>query len=74
MFSTTLAAGTLFHHVMAGGGGWGDPFTRDPHRVAADVRDGKVSADAAATAYGVVLGAGGEVDGDATRAARAEHA
>ncbi|TQK72440.1 hydantoinase B/oxoprolinase family protein [Nocardioides sp. SLBN-35] len=54
-----------------GGGGHGDPLTRDPERVLADVRSGAVSAAAAAAVYGVVLtddGAG--LDPDATRAAR----
>ncbi|HEY7063042.1 MAG TPA: hydantoinase B/oxoprolinase family protein [Chloroflexota bacterium] len=39
----------------AGGGGWGDPFARDPARVAADVRDGYVSLDAARERYGVAI-------------------
>lgn len=38
-----------------GGGGWGDPFTRDPALVAADVRDGVVSVAAALANYGVVI-------------------
>jgi N-methylhydantoinase B len=40
----------------AGGGGFGDPLTRDAERVRDDVRDGLVSAEAAQAAYGVVLG------------------
>ncbi|MGI9595258.1 MAG: hydantoinase B/oxoprolinase family protein, partial [Acidimicrobiales bacterium] len=35
-----------------GGGGWGDPKTRDPELVARDVLDGVVSADAARKLYG----------------------
>ena len=38
-----------------GGGGWGDPYTRPPDLVLRDVRDGVVSAAAAAQDYGVVL-------------------
>ncbi|WP_214107073.1 hydantoinase B/oxoprolinase family protein [Acrocarpospora catenulata] len=38
-----------------GGGGWGSPYDRDPLSVAADVRDGKVSLEAARTDYGVIL-------------------
>ncbi len=38
-----------------GGGGWGDPFERDPEAVLRDVRDGVVSVEAAANDYGVVL-------------------
>jgi N-methylhydantoinase B len=35
-----------------GGGGWGDPTTRDRERVERDVADGVVSADAARRVYG----------------------
>ncbi|MDP6565603.1 MAG: hydantoinase B/oxoprolinase family protein [Alphaproteobacteria bacterium] len=47
---------------MPGGGGYGDPFARDPERVALDVRDGMVSADAARQLYGVALNDDGSVD------------
>ena len=52
------------------GGGFGDPLDRDPARVAADVRDGYVGAEAARELYGVALGADGVVDPEATRALR----
>ena len=55
---------------LPGGGGIGDPFTRDPERVAADVRDGLVSPQAAQHHYGVALSPGGAVDAAATRALR----
>lgn len=74
MFSTTVGAGTLFHHRMAGGGGWGDPLERDPAAVAADVRAEKVSMEAAREAYGVVLSTDGDVDEAATRALRSRRA
>ncbi len=38
-----------------GGGGYGDPLTRDPDAVARDVRELKVTAAAARSVYGVVL-------------------
>lgn len=38
-----------------GGGGFGDPQTREPVRVAQDVRNGFVSVEAAARDYGVVV-------------------
>ncbi|HKG24402.1 MAG TPA: hypothetical protein VKB09_02090, partial [Thermomicrobiales bacterium] len=38
-----------------GGGGYGDPFRREPQAVLTDVRNGWVSADAARAEYGVVL-------------------
>jgi N-methylhydantoinase B len=71
MFSTTIEAGDVYVHRMAGGGGWGDPMRRDPARVAEDVVDGKVSADAAAERYGVVLSEDGEIDHQATERRRA---
>jgi N-methylhydantoinase B len=66
MFSTTLGDGTLFHHRMAGGGGWGDPLERDPEAVARDVRREKVSERSAGEDYGVVLARDGSVDAAAT--------
>ena len=51
----TLAAGDVVRHVMAGGGGFGWPFERDPVKVAEDVLDGKVSIEAARRQYGIVL-------------------
>jgi len=41
-----------------GGGGVGDPFMRDPDKVAADVLDGVVSSGAARDVFGVVLDEG----------------
>jgi N-methylhydantoinase B len=38
-----------------GGGGWGDPLERDPQAVAADVRNGFVTLDAARETYGVIV-------------------
>ena len=38
-----------------GGGGWGDPYEREPERVLRDVRDGVVSVEAARREYGVVI-------------------
>jgi N-methylhydantoinase A/oxoprolinase/acetone carboxylase beta subunit/N-methylhydantoinase B/oxoprolinase/acetone carboxylase alpha subunit len=70
MFSTTIGQGVLFHHRMAGGGGWGDPLTRDPQAVADDVRNEKVSARAALETYGVVVGEDGAVEVAATAQAR----
>ena len=50
-----LTRGDVFHHVMSGGGGFGDPLERDPERVLKDVREEKVSLDHARAAYGVVV-------------------
>jgi 5-oxoprolinase (ATP-hydrolysing)/N-methylhydantoinase A len=72
MFSTGIARGTRYHHRMAGGGGWGDPLARDPVAVGRDVRNGKVSREAALDAYGVVLNHDGSVDEVATTHARTQ--
>ncbi len=53
----------------SGGGGCGDPLTRDPARVAGDVGQGTLTVDQAAARYGVVLAAGGP-DGAATETLR----
>ena len=72
MFSTTIEAGDVYVHRMAGGGGWGDPLERDPAAVADDVANEKVSVAAARELYGVVIGADGLVDDAATAALRDE--
>jgi N-methylhydantoinase B len=61
----TLQSGDVFRHVMAGGGGFGDPLARDPAQVLEDVLDDKVTPDHARQAYGVVL-EGSKVDVEAT--------
>jgi N-methylhydantoinase B len=75
MFSAVVDSGTIFHHKMPGGGGWGDPLERAPQLVADDVADNKVSVESARDQYGVVLYTDGAVDARATddlRAALAE--
>jgi N-methylhydantoinase B len=44
MFAAVLQPGDVFHHRMAGGGGWGDPRERDPEAAARDLANEKVSA------------------------------
>lgn len=51
----TMVPGDRLDLWTTGGGGYGDPLERDPERVLADVLDGKVSAEAAAERYGVVV-------------------
>lgn len=70
MFSTTIQAGDVYVHRIAGGGGHGDPLERDPEAVAADVAQEKVTARAAQEAYGVVVREDGTVDERATREER----
>jgi N-methylhydantoinase B len=54
----------------AGAGGLGDPLTRETERIAADVRAGLVSVEAARSEYGVVVAADGVVDAAATASER----
>lgn len=48
-------AGAVSRYITNGGGGWGDPKTRDPQRVLHDVRDSYVSIAGAREMYGVVV-------------------
>ena len=61
-----IRSGETFRHVLAGGGGWGDPLERDPSLVSADVLAEHVSPAAAARDYAVVVDASGVVDVPAT--------
>jgi N-methylhydantoinase B len=54
----------------AGGGGYGDPFERDPAAVLADVLDGLVSVEQARRAYGVAI-VDDTLDADGTAELRA---
>jgi len=47
--------GDIFHHVSAGGGGFGCPWEREPAQVLADVLEEKVGIAAARDDYGVVI-------------------
>jgi N-methylhydantoinase B len=50
-----VPAGTVIRIRTTGGGGWGDPLERDPELVTRDVLWGKVSREAAAADYGVIV-------------------
>ena len=50
-----LKKGDREFSYTSGGGGIGNPWTRDPERVKNDVLNGYVSIDAAREQYGVVL-------------------
>jgi N-methylhydantoinase B len=45
----------VLRHVLAGGGGYGDPLERDPQRVLGDVLDEKLTPGYAHREYGVVV-------------------
>ena len=54
-FTMTILKGDTLRHVQPGGGGYGDPFEREPVRVLEDVLDEKVSLEAARREYGVAI-------------------
>jgi N-methylhydantoinase B len=67
-----LKPGDVVRFIMTGGGGYGDPLTREPERVLADVLEDKISVKAAASDYGIVIDASGSaIDQAATKKLRA---
>jgi len=71
----TIKRGDVFRHVLAGGGGWGDPLERDVQAVLRDVRNEFLSAARAKADYGVILDTKTwRVDEVATKKLRAEMA
>ena len=67
----TIRRGDVFRHVLAGGGGFGDPLDRDPEAVLRDVRNQLLSPDKAEADYGVVIDtARWTIDRTATRVRR----
>ncbi|WP_168706400.1 hydantoinase B/oxoprolinase family protein, partial [Gordonia paraffinivorans] len=65
-----LAPGEVLYMHWQGGGGYGDPLRREPHAVARDVVNGKVTVDGARSNYGVVV-TGGQIDDAGTADLRA---
>ena len=55
MVSTRMTSGERIYHRQPGAGGHGDPMARDPGAVALDVRNDRVSVEAARALYGVVV-------------------
>ncbi|MEM7505611.1 MAG: hydantoinase B/oxoprolinase family protein [Pseudomonadota bacterium] len=66
-----IAAGDLLIFETPGGGGYGDPLTRDADMVARDARQDLISTETAETLYGVVLDLAGNPDVAATATLRA---
>lgn len=64
-----LNPGERIISLTAGGGGYGDPYDRDIQAVTEDLRDGRISAQAALDRYGVVI-VDGEANLEATRRER----
>jgi len=71
MIDIPVKAGDLLTHIQPSAGGYGVAFQRDPARVLEDVLDEKVSPEAAARDYGVVIDTNGHrVDTARTAALR----
>ena len=68
-----VCSGDILYFNTWGGGGVGNPLTREPERVLHDVVSGLVSAQAAKDAYGVVVN-GESLDLEATSALRSSKA
>ncbi|MDA0368749.1 MAG: hydantoinase B/oxoprolinase family protein [Proteobacteria bacterium] len=66
----TVPPGDRLRAQLPGGGGFGDPFARDAHEVADEVKAGLVSVAAARASYGVVVTEDGEIDATGTQALR----
>jgi N-methylhydantoinase B len=66
-----LQSGEKVVSITPGGGGYGDPLERDVLAVLDDYRESRVTLEAAATDYGVVI-TDGAVDEEATAKARQE--
>jgi N-methylhydantoinase B len=65
----------IYRALTPGGGGYGDPRTREPSRVLRDVRDGIVSPSAAERDYGVAIAVDGRsIDIPKTQSLRASGA
>ena len=70
-----LNRGDVFRHIMAGGGGYGDPLKRKPELVLKDVIEEKVTIAGAKKDYGVVIIKNAEefmVDSNATKKLRTQ--
>ena len=67
--STTFEYGDLISFQQSGAGGYGDPAERELAAVLADVLDGYLSVEKAASEYGVVI-RDGAIDGPASAALR----
>jgi N-methylhydantoinase B/oxoprolinase/acetone carboxylase alpha subunit len=50
-----LQASDVVHVDLPGGGGYGDPFLRDPQKILWDVIEGYVTAEEAERNYGVAV-------------------
>lgn len=70
-FRGSFVTGETISNRTGGGGGYGDPYSRDPEAVKADVLDDYVSRAAAREKYGVFITDDYEIDTQATQKMRA---
>lgn len=68
--SFTLEKGWKLTLYTAGGGGYGDPYKREPKRVLNDYLEGYISREHAKKEYGVVITDSGEIDIETTNRLR----
>ena len=72
MCQVPMKRGEVILHLLAGGGGWGDPLERDPQLVREDVRNEKLTVAYVLNHYGVAVDPKTfEIDEAQTRAVRA---
>lgn len=50
-----MPEGTIYYQEAGGGGGYADPFERDPQLVLKDAKNEKISLESARKYYGVVI-------------------
>jgi N-methylhydantoinase B len=74
MVGIHIAKGQKVRLETPGGGGYGDPGTRDPEAVARDVRLGYVTHEKAVSDYRVAIAGDGTVDRSATMELRSREA
>lgn len=72
MMYGNFESGEVLSNRSGGGGGYGDPFDRDPEMVREDVLDGYVSRDRAKADYGVLIDEDGTIDWEATDTLRSD--
>jgi N-methylhydantoinase B len=71
-YNVPMPPGAVIYAQSGGGGGWGDPYERDPEAVRADVLDEYVSIEGAQRDYGVAIDTRTlEIDHAATKKLRA---
>lgn len=66
MEAVELRRNDRFVNIGAGGGGNGDPLTRDPAAVVEDIREDRITEEYAEAVYGIVLRGDGDLDESAT--------